>query len=355
MVTAIRATTLQQLVAANTRFQLWHQCPLLAPSRPVTRRLNRGASLPLTALQFALDSLRLSTHGSVLGWAGEMEWVTVTRTPGKAKSFLVEGVAKNFRFDWQFLIAASRINSALTLATLFSLIAIVTKFADLVNLGTPALYGFVIAAIGYALAIVIIKTRAPKLLQDYPDYKTYEDKKHSHRWILWQFYHGVRELKSGTKLLQETVEKKLSADIATLSRSRLPLVASFAGVYIEKRVTITQPDGSTPTYDMCVHTPYNFDRDLIMGFTIKSNVDGVERKYVLPIREGDPKVDVKIKELFWITLTEAAKENPVSRWVAWALVWVSGLLLIIALIFAVGHVLLTPKPSPPGPCCFQHV
>src|SRR5262245_55830669 len=63
----------------------------------------------------------------------------VTRTPGRAHSFSVEGVAKNFRFDWQFLIATSRINSALSLATLFSLLAIVTKFADLVNLGMPAL------------------------------------------------------------------------------------------------------------------------------------------------------------------------------------------------------------------------
>ncbi|QNA86405.1 hypothetical protein G4G27_22290 [Sphingomonas sp. So64.6b] len=279
----------------------------------------------------------------------------MTRTPGRVHSFSVEGVAKNFRFDWQFLIAASRINSALSLATLFSLIAIVTKFADLVNLGTPALICFIFASAGYALAIVIIKTRAPQILQEYPDYKSYEDKKHSHRWILWQFYHGVQTLENGAKLLQETIEKKLSYDVATLSRSRLPLNASFGGTCIARRVIITQRDGSTPTYDMCVHAPHNFDRDLIMGFTIKSSTDGVERKYVLPIREGDPKIDLKIKELFWITLTEAAKENPVSRWIAWTLVRASGLLLVIAVILAVGHTLLTPKPITPNPCCFHYL
>jgi hypothetical protein len=279
----------------------------------------------------------------------------VTRTPGRAHSFSVEGVAKNFRFDWQFLIAASRINSALSLATLFSLIAILTKFADLINLGTPALICFIVAAAGYALAIVIIKTRAPKILQEYPDYKSYDDQKHSHRWILWQFYHGVQTLKNGAKLLQETIEKRLSSDITTLPRSRLPLNASFGGTCVTRSVTIVQRDGSSPTYDMCVHAPYNFDRDLIMGFTIKSSVDGVERKYVLPIREDDPKIELKIKELFWITLTEAAKENPVSRWIAWTLIRASGLLLIIAVIFAVGHVLLTPKPVNPNPCCFQYV
>lgn len=272
----------------------------------------------------------------------------MTRTPRRTHSFSVEGVANNFRSDWQFLIAASRINSALSLATLFSLVAIVTKFADLVNLGTPALICFIVAAVGYALAVVIIKSRAPKILQEYPDYKAYEDKKHSHRWILWQFYHAVQTLENGAKLLQETIEKKLSSDVAALSRSRLPLNASFGGTCIAKSVTITQRDGSAPTYDMCVYAPYNFDRDLILGFTIKSSVDGVERKYVLPIREGDPKIDLKIKELFWITLTEAAKEDPVSRWIAWTLVRASGLLLIGAVILAVAHVLSTPKPITPA-------
>lgn len=278
----------------------------------------------------------------------------MTRTSRRAQAFSAEGVAKNFRSDWQFLIAASRINSALSLATLFSVIAIVTKFADLANLGTPALICFIVASAGYALAIVIIKTKAPQILQEYPDYKSYDDKKHSHRWILWQFYHEVQTLKNGAKLLQETIEKKLSFDVATLSRSRLPLNASFGGTCFTKILAITQRDGSTPTYDICVHKPYNFDRDLIMGFTIKSSVDSLERKYVLPMREGDPKIDLKIKELFWITLTEAAKENPVARWIAWTLVRASGFLLIVAVILAVWHVLLTPKPLAPNPCYFQY-
>lgn len=279
----------------------------------------------------------------------------MTRTPGRAHSFSVKGVAKNFRFDWQFLIAASRINSALSLATLFSLIAIVTKFADLINLGTPALICLIVAAAEYALAIMVIKTRAPQILQEYPDYQSYVDKKHSHRWVLWQFYHGVQMLKNGAKLLQETIEKKLSSDITKLPRSRLPLNASFSRTCIARSVTITQSDGSSPTYDMCVYVPYNFDRDLIMGFTIKSSLDGVERRYVLPIREDDPKVELKIKELFWITLTEAARENPVSRWIAWTLVRTSGMLLIVAVILAVGHVLITARAVTPDPCCFQHI
>lgn len=279
----------------------------------------------------------------------------MTRTPGRTHSFLVEGVAKSFRSDWQFLIGASRMSSALSLATLFSVIAIVTKFADLVNLGIYAVCCFIAAVVCYAVAIGIIKFRAPQILQEYPDFKTYDDKKHSHRWVLWQFYHEIQSLEHGFKLLEETVAKKLSKDVTTMSRSRLPLTASFKGNCLAKSVKITQPDGSTPTYDFCVHEPINFDRDLIMGFTMKSSADGIERKYVLPIRESDEKLDLKVKELFWIVLTEAAKENPVSRWFAWSLVKLAGALLILAVGLAVGHVLLTPKPQTPSPCCFQYV
>ncbi|MDV3456827.1 hypothetical protein RZN05_07525 [Sphingomonas sp. HF-S4] len=246
-------------------------------------------------------------------------------------------------------------SSALSLATLFSVIAIVTKFADLVNLGVYALGCFIAAVVCYAVAIGIIKFRAPPILQEYPDFKSYDDKKHSHRWVLWQFYHAIQSLEHVFKLLEETVAKKLSKDVAAMSRSRLPLTASFKGSYLAKRVEITQPDGSTPTYDFCVHEPVNFDRDLIMGFTVKSSADGIERKYVLPIRESDEKLDLKVKELFWIVLTEAAKENPVSRWIAWSLVRLAGALLILAVGLAVGHVLLTPKPQTPSPCCFQNV
>ncbi|WP_320292967.1 hypothetical protein [Mesorhizobium humile] len=240
-------------------------------------------------------------------------------------------------------------SSALSLATLFSLIAIVTKFTDLVNLGRPALYCFIFAAIAYALAILVIRFRAPAFLQEYPDYKSFDDKKHSHRWVLWQFHTNLIALKGGFKLLPQTVEKKLSVNVTTPpGRTRLPVVTAFVGPSIEKDTPLKNPDGSTVTYKMRVHDPLNFDRDLIMGFTMMSNIDNVERKYVLAIREDDAKCDLKCKELFWIILTAAAKENTYSRWFAWALVRLSVLLLIFAVIVAVVHALWLPAPNAPS-------
>ncbi len=103
-------------------------------------------------------------------------------------------------------------SSALSLATLFSAIAILTKITDLANLGWPALGCFILAVTVYAMAILVIRLRAPAFLQEYSDYKAYDDKKHSHRWILWQFYTSLLTLNAGFKLLHETVEKKLSVE-----------------------------------------------------------------------------------------------------------------------------------------------
>jgi hypothetical protein len=274
----------------------------------------------------------------------------------KKLPFWILGISTNYHFDWQYVIAASRMNSALSLATLFSIIAIVTKFTDLVNLGNQALYLFISAVVIYALALVIIRFRAPVFLQEYADFKAFDDKKHSHRWALWELHTNLTLLKSGFGLLPEAVEKKLCVDVTTPpARSRLPTAKAFTGPCVTKTVTVEQRDKSLPTYTMCVHQPLNFDRDLIMGFTLKSSLDPVTKKFVLAIREGDTNRDLKVKELFWMILTAAAKENVVARWFAWAFVRIAVLLLILAIIFAVTHTLTAPPAKPSAPCCFLRI
>lgn len=265
------------------------------------------------------------------------------------------GIPDSYRADWQYVIAASRISSALSLATLFSVIAIVTKITDLVNLGTPALYCFLAAVVTYGLAILVIRIKAPVFLQEYPDYSSFEAKKHSHRWILWVFYDNVRALNAGFKLLKETVDKNLTLNVTTPpARSRLPVQDSFATECTKRTMRGEDQAGTTPVFEYEVYKPRNFDRDLIMGFKIKSSIDNIERKYVLPIREADEKRDLKCKELFWITFTEAAGENPHARLAAWILVRLSVLLLLAALVLAVIHSVWGSAPVPRGPAAYFH-
>ena len=251
------------------------------------------------------------------------------------------GASSDYGLHWQYLIAASRMSSALSLATLFSAIAILTKITDLANLGWPALGCFILAVTVYAMAILVIRLRAPAFLQEYSDYKAYDDKKHSHRWILWQFYTSLLTLNAGFKLLHETVEKKLSVDVTTLSpRSYLPVAASFLRPCTKGTASIAHSTGSASIYDMCVHKPLNFDRDLIMGFTMKSRSGGVERRYVLAVQEADEERELKCKELFWIIFTESAKENPKSREYARDLIRVSSVFLFLAILLSILHSIL---------------
>jgi hypothetical protein len=263
----------------------------------------------------------------------------------------IEGVARNFRSDWQYVIAASRISSALSLVTLFSVLAVVTKFTDLMNLGTAALYTLIASSIIYLVALTIIKLYAPKFLQDFQSYKDYEDKKNSHRWILWQFYHNLTELKRGFSLLLESIEKQLSFESSTVDLEQSPLIPLYTGEHVEGEITLSLPGSPAATYKMMAYKPVNFDRDLFMAFTTEK--DKVLQRYVLPIREDDPKCEAKCKELFWIIFSEAAKENGLSRTIAWFLIKVSAGLLFVALFLAVFHSLT--KGEAPTPSNFHYI
>lgn len=263
----------------------------------------------------------------------------------------IEGVANNFRSDWQYIITASRMTSALSLVTLFSVLAVVTKITDLLNLGTAAVYTLLISSVLYFVAIGIIKWRAPAFLQDFQDYKAYEDKKNSHRWILWEFYFSLAKLKHGFSLLPESIDKQLSFESRTVKRKQCPVIPLYIGEHLEKELTISPRSGPKSTYQMTAYKPVNFGRDLIMAFTLEK--DQIMTRYILPMREDDPKCEQKCKELFWIIFTEAAKENKFSRMIAGTLIRMSMFLFAFALVLAVYHSLT--MTGAPTPCDFKYI
>lgn len=268
-------------------------------------------------------------------------------------SHVAKGVDKNFRSDWPYLILASRINSALSLATIFSLIAILTRFSSLEELGRFALYCFLIASISYLTAIAIIVRFAPAFLREFPNYSNFKAQDNSHRWILWEFYHGVQESSGGLKLLPETISKNLSVNINSLSRSGLPIKKAFKSLAHEELFPY-EDKTKTERYQVRLYEPVNFDRDLLFGFAI-FDAQGGEKRYVLPIREKDKEVEAKCKELFWILFTAAAKEHPYARRLAWLLLRLSGLFLLAAAAFAIYNVAFVDGVGEQEYCCLHLV
>lgn len=237
---------------------------------------------------------------------------------GRSQAFS-NGVNKSFRSDWNFAISVSRITSVASIATVFSLAAIVTDFQKFQKLGDSAVVCFALAIGFYLIAFSTIKFRAPRFLQENPNYKTFEDQKHSHRWILWLFYFSIRDYKDGVSILQESIEKKLSQDISQLTAC----APKFWGESVKKSFVQNAGASGSSIITGEAFRPQNHDRDLYMFFTLDDPNAGGMKQYFLPIEEGDAKLEAKIRELFWIIFTEAAKTNPVSKFVAWSALYAS--------------------------------
>lgn len=201
-------------------------------------------------------------------------------------SSLAKGVDRNYRSDWPYLILASKMNSALSLATLFSVIAVVTRFSNLEELGPAALYCFLGACVSYLIAIGLIMRFAPAFLREFPNFSDFKAQENSHRWILWEFYHTIQKLSGGLKLLPETVSKKLSTNINSLGRSRLPTTKAFENISSEEKMKIENEYGLEEFIQIRLYEPVNFDRDILFGFAIIDESNN-ERRYVLPIRENE--------------------------------------------------------------------
>lgn len=213
--------------------------------------------------------------------------------PKPALPAIPVAVSKHFRFDWQFVIALSRLPLLRPAATTISLAPIVLQVAGLTQLQLGNFLVLWVASVAFVLAFVVIKLRAPSLIQDYANYRQFDDWGHSHRWIVWLFNHFLRELAQWERIARETVAKKLSREIAEGDKLPFELPARTNKDAVE------------------VAKPINESRDIHLPMWI----DG--KPYLLSMREQDAELAAKVKELFWILYTECAKCRPVSRFLAW--------------------------------------
>jgi hypothetical protein len=81
-----------------------------------------------------------------------------------------------------------------------------------------------------------------------------------------------------------------------------------------------------PEVDMSVLHPINANRDLYIGIWI----DGC--RYVMTLQEDDPKLVEKVRELFWIMITNLLSSRKSSRIFVWLLYTLSFALLGAALL-----------------------
>jgi hypothetical protein len=168
------------------------------------------------------------------------------------------------------------------------------------------------ASIFFIVGYSILKLRAPSFIQEYQFYSQYESRGHSHRWIVWQFSDNLQSLSGWEYIVRETKEKFISLpcdSMIDLKVCRLcPIFGSPQKVPIE------------------VLPPVLVARDIYLPIRV-----GDER-LVLPMQESDPWLSLKQKELFWILLTQCAKERPIARTFVWCFLGASLFLYVVTII-----------------------
>ena len=234
-------------------------------------------------------------------------------------TYVPPAVSRWYRWDWQYAADVNKIPFVQEAALFISITPILVflasaAFPKMNAMGTSAfplwmLWG---AAMAFICARLLYYFGCPKFIREYRDFGQYAARQHSHRWIVWEFYHNLESLAGWRQIVQETSSKCL-----TVNFDQLP-------TDIVGRLAPEFEDTSAQT--LKVLSPKNIDRDIYLLIY----ADG--KKLALPIREEDPELPKKEKELFWILYSQAAKERPVLRVVYWMLIGVAiGLVFLTAM------------------------
>lgn len=241
---------------------------------------------------------------------------------GHTKDGLIPRVSRWYRYDWQYAADLNKVPLVQEAALLISLtpILVFLSSATFPKVDAPGnsslpLWMLWAAATAFVFARLLYYFACPKFIWEYRDFGQYAARQHSHRWIVWEFYHSLKSLSGWQQIVKEISPKGLTADVAQLpAEVGQRLGAAF---------------GDTPTEELKVLDPVNIDRDIYLPII----VDG--KRLALPMREADPDLSKKEKELFWILYSQAAKERPIFRGIYWILVGAAVLLVFLTAVMKI--------------------
>ncbi|SIO07309.1 hypothetical protein [Algoriphagus halophilus] len=221
------------------------------------------------------------------------------------KSTYLNLVNKDYRKDWQFAMDVMK-NPIVKPAT--SVIFIVPILLSILNkeildgIQLPfqlplTLWLSWISAILYLIALIIYRVYCPKFVQEYRDFGQFSKRKHSHRWIVWEFYYNIIKYETW-ELLRESFDKNISIEAEGE----------------EGKEYFTSKAKNNETIDIGI--PKVKGRNVLLPFKLEDN-----KIYLLKISEDDIKLNEKEKELFWILYTSLTKQNNTARNWFWIVIF----------------------------------
>ena len=263
--------------------------------------------------------------------------------PDNVNTFEARPVSRFFRFDWNFAHRIAKTPALEPASLLISLMPII-RHIRLIYPYVSSIWVLWSASVFFLLATFILKIRTPPFIQEYQNYAQFESQGHSHRWIVWEFYNKLDSLSDPDYVVRETKAKLITlpcSDLVDLDVCRVfPIFGAPSGRPVE------------------VAKPLQVGRDIYVPIRIDN------QKFVLAMQEGDPCLGQKQKELFWILLSQFAKERRVWRAIVWILFGISALLYVTTVasnvlrvivgesLFSMLHVLVNKFAELP-PCLFE--
>ena len=226
----------------------------------------------------------------------------------KKEKYTSPKVSRLYRFDWQYAIDRSRL-------PFLRPASLIIGFMPLIKEGIRTVFGsttelpfsiwiYWIAAISFLISWTILTISCPQFLLEYRDFGQYKKRKHSHRWIVWEFYNIIKSLKGWKTITQETLHKKISFKCSSPANH---LCRRLSPLFFKE----LDPDSIDVFY------PINEGRDIYLPINLYGE------KVVLSLQEEDPELAEKEKELFWILYTQAAKEKKAQRVAFWIFFYIS--------------------------------
>lgn len=197
---------------------------------------------------------------------------------GRETTFVPPVVSRWYRFDWQYAVKASRAPSLRRATTVISLMPLIISisrslFPSLTGEIPPSLWVVWAASVAYVLSLALVYLACPQFIREYLDFGQYAARRHSHRFIVWEFYNNLESPKGW-----ETVAREVSSKGLTIVASRLPRRLREA---LAPRFEVQA--GSA----LKVLQPVNVDRDIYLPICS----DG--RELVLAMEEDDPRLGQK--------------------------------------------------------------
>lgn len=227
--------------------------------------------------------------------------------------FRPPAVSRWYRFDWQYAVDVSRIHvlpiASIIIALMPLLLSAKTILAAFGGSIPLTLWLLWPASVCFVMACALVYSVCPKFIREYRDFGQYKHRQHSHRWIVWEFYNNLESLAGWKSIVRETFHKGITCEFKDITDE-------------DARHALANFPQRTADDSVQVFTPINVKRDIYLPMYCD------DKPWVLALRENDPDLAFKEKELFWILYAQAAKERPGWRRVFWTLIFISVALVV---------------------------